>query len=66
MKLSDWKFNEAKRSRGDRYQTICECIDLVRSIPVIPDSCDTCLRQGCQYRNEKYRVNCPLYKSSAV
>lgn len=30
------------------------------------NSCSTCLRQGCEYKNETIRVNCPLYRRSAV
>ena len=29
-------------------------------------SCFTCLRQGCAYRDGTVRVNCPLWKESAV
>ena len=28
--------------------------------------CATCLRQGCQYRTDEARSNCPLWKASAV
>lgn len=28
--------------------------------------CATCLRQGCQYRTDEARSNCPLWKESAV
>lgn len=28
--------------------------------------CDTCLRQACPHRDEKIRVNCPIWRGSAV
>lgn len=28
--------------------------------------CDSCLRQGCQYRDGTKRLNCPMRKRSAV
>lgn len=37
--------------------------DIVRDL----DDCENCLRQGCEYRGaEVFRVNCPLFMSSAV
>lgn len=30
------------------------------------DDCSICLRQGCAYRTGIVRVNCPLWRGSAV
>lgn len=41
--------------------------DAIRAGIEIWNDCTTCLRQGCEHRqNEFIRVNCPLFKESAV
>lgn len=67
MNLGNWRYDLAKTSKGEKYQVIGEVIDRIQEMPTVPHACDYCLRQGCQHREEmELRINCPLFKKSAV
>ena len=40
----------------------CEVIESLKE----QDSCKTCLRQACPHRDGMVRINCPLWKGSAI
>lgn len=59
--------NALRPSMGhETNEAITAVVEAVSHMEIWNDCC-ICLRQGCQYREEKaIRINCPLFKNSAV
>ena len=55
-----------KECEYDRVYTKMDFCSWLDDAPTVPDSCPSCLRQGCQYRDGTVRINCPLWKECAV
>ena len=57
-----------KSGRLSEYNGLMYAVDQLAHLTALPEShgCYTCLAQGCRFRTTTVRVNCPLWKESAV
>ena len=69
MSLADWwysSFGEEETEDAKAIRKVMDSVEESLKYYTVTDSCSTCLRQGCQYRDGTVRINCPLWKESAV